>query len=188
MFRIISGRARGLKLPVPDLPGVRPTTDRVRENAFNALQSRLHLDGLRVLDLFAGAGTLGLEALSRGAAQVDFVERQEAVARQLTANATRIGGGHAVHRRAVAEHLAGRPPAAPYDLVFLDPPYADGLVGATLQALMAPGWLAPGAWLCVEHPAQQAVVAPPGLGVDFARVYGQTGLTLLTSTREPSPR
>lgn len=185
MFRIISGRARGLRLAVLDRPGLRPTTDRVRESAFSALLSRVSLDGARVLDLFAGAGALGLEALSRGAAHLDLVELDVAVARQLATNAAKVGGSAKVHTAAVAAHLGKRPPPSPYELVFLDPPYNTGLVAPTLIALTAEGWLADDALVCVEHPADEAVVAPPGLGVDFARRYGNTAITLLTPTREP---
>lgn len=176
-FRIIAGRARGTRLEVPDGP-VRPTTDRVRESLFNVLSHRLGgFDGLRVLDLFAGAGTLGLEAASRGAAHVELVEHNAKVAAVLQRNAQRLDAR--IHRSTVAAALAR--PASPFDLVFLDPPYAQGLIAPTLQALVDGGWLAPEALVCVEHPADEVVAPPPPLEVDWTRRYGRTGITLLSA-------
>lgn len=179
MPRIIGGRARGRRLSVPEGP-VRPTADRVREALFNVLEHRLgaRIEGARVLDLFAGAGTLGLEALSRGAASVRLVEADRRVAGVLAENARRVGGDAQVVRARVERFLAGA--AAPYDLVFLDPPYASGLAGPTLEHLAEGGWLAPGAVVCVEHRAGEAPPAPAGLATVFSRRYGDTEITILS--------
>ncbi|KFL36728.1 16S rRNA (guanine(966)-N(2))-methyltransferase RsmD [Arenimonas donghaensis] len=146
--RIIAGSLRGSKLPVPDRPGLRPTSDRVRETLFNWLQPRL--PGARVLDLFAGTGALGFEAASRGAAGVLLVERDPELARSLREQAVRLK----VERlQVVAEDAIawlGRKPEAVFDLVFLDPPFAAGLWEPAAAAL-AP-WLAPGALIYVESP------------------------------------
>jgi 16S rRNA (guanine966-N2)-methyltransferase len=159
--RIIAGHWRGTRLPVPDRPGLRPTTDRVRETLFNWLQPML--PGARVLDLFAGTGALGLEAVSRGAAQATLVERDGELVRGLQALADRLEGGAAV---AViqADALAwvhGQPDSA-FDLAFVDPPFDANLWGGVLPAL-APK-LAADAWLYVESPLD----ATPSLSPDWA--------------------
>ena len=156
--RIIAGRWRGTRLPVPDRPGLRPTTDRVRETLFNWLQPML--PGARVLDLFAGSGALGLEAVSRGAAHATLVERDAELADGLQALADRLEGGAAV-AVVQADALAwvhGQPDAA-FDLAFVDPPFDANLWGWVLPAL-APK-LAAGAWLYVESPLDATPSLPP---------------------------
>jgi 16S rRNA (guanine966-N2)-methyltransferase len=156
--RIIAGRLRGSKLPVADRPGLRPTSDRVRETLFNWLQPVL--PGARVLDLFAGTGALGFEAASRGAADVRLVERDPALAANLRAQAERL------RVDTVRVHLADalawlRAPASErFDIVFLDPPFDAGL-WEPAAALLAP-WLAPSAWIYVEAPAGRDPVLPAG--------------------------
>ena len=156
--RIIAGRWRGTRLPVPDRPGLRPTTDRVRETLFNWLQPML--PGARVLDLFAGSGALGLEAVSRGAAHATLVERDAELAHGLQALADRLEGGAAV-AVVQADALAwvhGQPDAA-FDLAFVDPPFDANLWGGVLPAL-APK-LAADAWLYVESPLAAIPSLPP---------------------------
>ncbi|MEI2456061.1 16S rRNA (guanine(966)-N(2))-methyltransferase RsmD [Lysobacter firmicutimachus] len=150
--RIIGGRWRGTRLAVADSPGLRPTSDRVRETLFNWLMPML--PGARVLDLFAGSGALGLEALSRGAAAAVLVERDPALAAQLRALSERLPGGEAaqvVQSDALA-WLASQPVAsagAPgFDLAFVDPPFAAGLWDRVWPALLPV--LAPSAWLYAE--------------------------------------
>lgn len=149
--RIIAGRWRGRRLPVADLPGLRPTPDRVRETLFNWLAPTL--EGSRCLDLFAGTGALGLEAASRGAAQVCLVERDARALAVLRADVELLGADDTV-RVVAADALEWlrSPPSAPFDLVFLDPPYDAGLLAPALAALLAGGWLAPSAWLYLEWP------------------------------------
>ncbi|MCD7097144.1 16S rRNA (guanine(966)-N(2))-methyltransferase RsmD [Stenotrophomonas sp. MMGLT7] len=153
--RIIGGRWRNTRLPVADLAGLRPTGDRVRETLFNWLMPKL--PGARVLDLFAGSGVLGLEAVSRGAASAVLVERDPGQAARLREAVGRLDAAtliEVVQGDALA-WLAGVP-AAGFDIAFLDPPFAAGLLPATLPAL-APR-LAPGAWVYVEAPEEPAAL------------------------------
>lgn len=152
--RVIGGRWRGSKLPVPDVDGLRPTSDRVRETVFNWLQPKLA--GARVLDLFAGSGALGIEALSRGAREAVLVERDPALADALRAAGERLHAGPDLQVvRADALAWLRAPLYGRFDIVFLDPPFAAGLWQPVLQAL--PPWLAPDAWLYLEAPLAQPV-------------------------------
>ena len=157
--RIVGGDWRGTRLPVVDAPGLRPTADRVRETLFNWLQPKMH--GARVLDLFAGSGALGLEALSRGAREAWLVERDPRLAGMLRDSVARLkadGRAHVAQADALAwlrAPLHGR-----FDIVFLDPPFAAGLWADVLAAL--PPWLADDAWLYVEAPVDAAPALPPG--------------------------
>lgn len=145
--RIVGGRWRGTRLDVPDVDGLRPTSDRVRETLANWLQPAL--PGARVLDLFAGTGALGFESVSRGAASAVLVERDARLAAALAATAARLPGGDVLQvRRGDALQVAAALPAGSIDIAFVDPPFAAGLWDAALAAL-APA-LAPQAWLYVE--------------------------------------
>lgn len=156
--RIVGGRWRGTRLPVPDSPGLRPTADRVRETLFNWLQPAL--PGARVLDLFAGTGALGLEAVSRGATSAHLVEAEPRLARALEAAATRLGAGNAVvvHQGDALTWLRGQAGQG-FDIAFVDPPFAAGLWEPVLAAL--PAALAADAWLYVESPADHAPAPSP---------------------------
>jgi 16S rRNA (guanine966-N2)-methyltransferase len=158
-LRIIGGSLRGSKLVVPDAPGLRPTPDRVRETVFNWLSPII--DGARCLDLFAGTGALGIEALSRGAAWVDFVETDPKLAQALRDNLARLRQSQAGVRCGDALGLLQMPPPAPYDIVFVDPPFSAGLWATAAAALDAPDWLRPGALVYLEMPAQAALELPP---------------------------
>lgn len=179
MTRIIAGAAGGTTLTVPSA-GTRPTSDRIRESLFGALEAADAVAGARVLDLYAGSGALGLEALSRGAASADLVEKAAAACRVATANAARVAtalGAPAarVHRAAAATFL--RTATGPFDLVFADPPYAvsDGEVTAVLAAL-AP-LLAADASVVVERATRSGrPTAPPALASLRDRRYGDTTL------------
>lgn len=151
-LRIVAGRLRGSRIDVPDRPGLRPTPDRVRETLFNWLMP--YVDGARVLDLFAGTGAPGIEALSRGAATVDFVERDRGLAEALRATLVRLKQTDVaqVHATAAETFLAQARP--PYAIVFLDPPFAENLWTATAQRLEAGGFLVDGAMVHVESPAR----------------------------------
>lgn len=156
-IRIIGGQLRNSRLDVPDLPGLRPTAERVRETLFNWLAPVM--SGLRCLDLCAGTGALGVEALSRGAAAVQFVERDAKAAQALRANLSRLktSGGQVATADAQA-YLHGA--AQPFGLVFLDPPFALGLWTPLAERLEQGGWLAPSAWIYVEGPKGLAPVLP----------------------------
>jgi 16S rRNA (guanine966-N2)-methyltransferase len=156
MTRIVSGLAGGRRLKVPR-SGVRPTGDRAREGLFNSLGTLVDLQGAAVLDLYAGSGALGLEALSRGAGTVVFVESAPGVLPVLTSNLAAVGlpGGRVV-AGSVPSVVAGPPPAR-FDVVLADPPYAtpvDEVLGV-LHALAEGGWLAPDAVVVVERSARE---------------------------------
>ena len=156
MTRVIAGVAGGRRLAVPP-SGVRPTGDRAREGLFNSLSTLLDLDGAVVLDLYAGSGALGLEALSRGAKEVVFVESGPRVLPVLRANVAAVGlPGARVVAGPVAGVVAGPAPAR-FDLVLADPPYATSAedVRGVLSALVGGGWLAPEAVVVVERSARE---------------------------------
>lgn len=177
MTRIVAGAARGRRLAVPST--ARPTTDRVRESLFNVLAARLDFDGLRVLDLYAGSGALGLEALSRGAASVLLVESDRRAAEVIARNIATVGlPGATVRRAAVSAALAAGPPR-PMDLVFADPPYELPAVQleSVLNALVGHGWVDSGGIVIVERPASgPELVWPAGWTVWPVRRYGDTRL------------
>lgn len=155
--RIIGGTHRGRRLPLVPESEVRPTPDRVRETLFNWLMPVL--PAARCLDLFAGTGVLGLEALSRGAAEASFVERDPRVAAAIEDALLALRGRGQVHRGDVRRWLRTQS-AEPYHLVFMDPPYADeGLVD--LCTLLDNGWLDPRAWIYLEMPVSRPVPALP---------------------------
>ena len=156
--RLIAGRWRGTRLDVPDAPGLRPTADRVRETLFNWLAPML--PGARALDLFAGSGALGLEAVSRGAASLVSVERDPALAAALRAVAARLPGGEAVSVvQADALGWLALQPTEAFDLAFVDPPFSAGLWHAALPALLPR--LSKHAWLYVEAPVETSMALPP---------------------------
>ena len=165
--RIIGGKWRNTRLPVADADGLRPTSDRARETLFNWLQPML--PGARVLDLFAGSGALGFEALSRGAREAVLVERDARQCETLRGIARRLPGGEAasiVHADALAFLRA--PPQQRFDLVFVDPPFAADLWDAALAPLDA--WVDEAAWLYVEAPLQRNI--QPGAGWRLHREGG----------------
>ena len=170
-MRIISGRWRGRKLVAPPGFATRPTSDRAREALFSMLASRLgSFEGLRVADLFAGSGALGLEALSRGAAHCVFVDKDRAAVEAIRANITALGAPGEVLAGA-AEHA--RIPG-PLDLAFLDPPYGGGLAMPALERLP----LEPGGLASVET-AHDEPVAAAGFEEEAVRTYGKARITLL---------
>lgn len=182
-MRIIGGSRRGLKLVEVGegdaAAHLRPTSDRVREAIFNLLVNAHGnpVAGARVLDLFAGTGALGLEALSRGAAEVTFVDDGAKSLALIRANIAKMRAEG--ETRAIRQDVLrlGANPGAPYGLVFLDPPYGKGLGEQALAAARKGGWLAPGAMVVWEEGG--AVVLPDGLTQVDQRKYGDTVVTLL---------
>ncbi len=176
-MRVIAGQWRGRKLVAPPGAATRPTADRTRETLFSMLVSRLgSFEELKVADLFAGSGALGIEALSRGAAIATFVEQDRAAVKAIEANLAALGGsGRAVIRAASALKL---PPGERFDLIFADPPYADGAGQAVIAAVAAAGWLAPGGWLTIET-TRGATLDPAPFALDSARDVGRARLTLI---------
>jgi 16S rRNA (guanine966-N2)-methyltransferase len=178
--RIVAGVAGGRRLAVPPR-GTRPTSERVREAVFSALQARRDLGGARVLDLYAGSGALGLEALSRGAAHVRFVESDRRATAVLRRNVDALGlGGAAVQVSTAPVAVVLRSaPGQPYDVVLADPPYVldEDELTAVLGALAGGGWLASGALLVVERGARAAVPSwPDGVVALTTRRYGDTAV------------
>lgn len=178
-MRIIAGQWRGRPLLAPPGLATRPTSDRAREGLFSMLASRLgSFEGLRVADLFAGSGALGLEALSRGAASCLFVEKDRAAADALRANVEKLGATAQTEIRVQpVEHALA--PAPPADLILADPPYASGLAQSALDRIGQGKWLAPGGWLGVET-SGESLAFPPGLTPIVERRFGKALITLLT--------
>jgi 16S rRNA (guanine966-N2)-methyltransferase len=177
-MRIIAGEWRGRKLVAPAGTETRPTADRTRETLFSMLASRLGaFDGLRVADLYAGSGALGLEALSRGAGHATFVENERAAIKAIETNVATLDAGTRIAMRAMS--AARLPSSEPFDLIFADPPYAAGSGSAVVGAVAKVGWLAPGGWMATETQKGDSVTAPDGWTIEAERDVGRARLTLL---------
>jgi 16S rRNA (guanine966-N2)-methyltransferase len=174
-IRIIGGALRNSRLDVPDLAGLRPTPERVRETLFNWLAPTLA--GVHALDLCAGTGALGIEALSRGAAHVRFVESDARTAQALRDNLARLKAAAGEVTQDDAMRFLQGPPQR-YGLVFLDPPFAAGLWAALAQRLEEGGWLAPHAWIYVEAPRDLAPALPDAWVLHRRGQAGEVGYAL----------
>lgn len=176
-MRIIGGSWRGRRVEFPAIAGLRPTPDRVRETLFNWLQH--HIAGARCLDLFAGSGALGLEALSRGAREVVFVDQSAAAARSIRAQLARFGESA---RGRVLEMGAARflrAPGEPFDLAFLDPPFGQGALAEFLPLLAQARWLTAGGWIYLENERRAgAPVLPVGWELLKSKSAGEVGYHL----------
>jgi 16S rRNA (guanine966-N2)-methyltransferase len=183
-MRIVGGRHRGCALSAPKSQAIRPTADRLRESLFNILSHTYGdpVTGARVLDLFAGTGALGLEALSRDAAFVLFVDNGAEARALLRANVEALGAGGAskVYRRDAVQ-LGPVSPMSPFSLAFLDPPYGKGLAEKALVSAREGGWLAPQALVVVEEAADLTLIPPDGFEQLERREYGDTQLVFLRS-------
>jgi 16S rRNA (guanine966-N2)-methyltransferase len=183
-MRIVGGRFRGKTLTSPGDESIRPTADRVRESVFNILGSRLgpSLAGLRVLDLFAGTGALGLEALSRGAAHVIFVDTGTEARGLIRDHIEAFGaGGVSKLLRRDATTLGPAGTMGPVDLVFLDPPYGQGLGERALVSLRAGGWLKPETVLLLEEAREVELTLPRGFVLDDRREYGAAAIHVIST-------
>lgn len=183
---MIAGSAKGRRLQVPPGDAVRPTSDRVKEAVFSALEARDAVVGASVLDLWAGSGSLAIEALSRGADRAVVVERDAAAEAVIRSNLDVCGmaGRARVTRVDVARFVDGAAPAeAPFDLVLADPPYGDdpGTLSGALIALGAPGWVEPGGMVVVECRARAAPDVPAPWRVAWERAFGDTLVLFLTA-------
>ncbi len=182
-MRIIGGKHRGLNIRAPKGMDTRPTTDRVREAMFNVLAHAdfaPELAEARVLDLFAGSGALGLEALSRGAGFALFVDTDAKARAAIRDNLVRAGlQGRAKIWRRDATNMGRRAPMPPFDLAFLDPPYGKGLAERALRSLREGGWLKPGALAVVEESARSDFKPPEPFRALDVREYGDTAVHFL---------
>jgi len=176
-LRIIGGQWRGRKLRFADGEGLRPTTDRVRETLFNWLQPLI--EGARCLDLFAGSGALGLEALSRGAAKVQFIERNPRAVQALQDNLTLLHADNGqIQQGDALSYLRG--PAQPFDVIFLDPPFRQDLLAPALALLASGGWLNPGARIYIELESELGEpVLPEGWELLRSKQAGQVAYHLV---------
>jgi len=181
-MRIVGGQWRGRNLWVPPGNRIRPTTDRVRESAFNILTNKFgSLDGLTVLDIFAGVGALGLEALSRGASSITFVDNHAESCRTIRRNLETLGASAEV-LNADATRLPSRPANAPEaQLVLMDPPYHTGMAAPVLRTLRSGAWVSDTVLVMVEQKADEAIVSDPYWDVIDDRKYGDTRLLFLQS-------
>ena len=182
-MRIVGGRLRGRALASPQDQTIRPTSDRTREAVFNILAhgaAAVDLQGVRVIDLFAGTGALGIEAISRGAAYALFVEESAEARGLIRENVEALGltGCTRIFRRD-ATALGPASQLGQFGLAFLDPPYGKGVADRALTSLLAGGWLTPDAVVVVEEREGVEVVLPAGLSVLDRRVYGDTQVMFL---------
>ena len=177
-MRIVAGEWRGRKLVAPAGRQTRPTADRTRETLFSMLASMIgSFEGLRIADLYAGSGALGLEALSRGALQSTFVETDRAAIKAIEANAASLGAAARCSIRAISASTL--PKSEPFDVVLADPPYEPGSGTAVADAVARADWLAPGGWMAIETHRGEAVVPPAGWELEAERDVGRARLTLL---------
>lgn len=184
-MRIVGGSLRGRPLATPRSDSIRPTSDRTREAVFNVIAHTWpeRLDGARVLDLFSGTGALGLEALSRGAAQCLFIEESAEGRGLIRTNIEEFGlQGRAKIFRRDATRLGDVGTIAPFGLVFADPPYAKGLAERALQSALAGGWLTADALVIVEEAAASPFQPVEGLELIERREWGDTSVTFSART------
>ncbi|CAQ85818.1 MULTISPECIES: 16S rRNA (guanine(966)-N(2))-methyltransferase [Photorhabdus] len=175
-IRIIGGKWRSRKLPVLNSPGLRPTTDRVRETLFNWLAPVIQ--EARCLDCYAGSGALGLEALSRYAAQATFIEYERNVAKQLSANLALLNAKNAEITNDSALNYLSQP-GTPYNVIFLDPPFRQGMLAETIKLLEQYGWLADKSWIYVEAESESAAAdVPANWQLHREKVAGQVAYRL----------
>lgn len=173
-LRIIGGTLRGRKLAIADLPGLRPTTDRVRETVFNWLQ--FDIAGQRCLDLFAGTGALGFEALSRGASEVVLVEQQRQAAQTLRQHAQELNpqcaGTLSVENTDALNKLQSQP-TTPFDIVFVDPPFRSDLAAPSCALLQENGYVRNGSWVYLETEKEWPLQVPANWSLEREKIAGQ---------------
>ena len=177
-MRIIAGDWRGRKLVAPKGELTRPTADRTRETLFSMLSSRIgSFEDLSVLDLFAGSGALGLEALSRGAGHCLFVEQESSAVSAIRSNIETLDARHC----STVQHgsvMSLGPAKAPHDLILLDPPYKTGAGAVALDRMLRLGWIGPASWIALETGFQEDI-SIKSLAIEAERRVGKAKLTLL---------
>jgi 16S rRNA (guanine966-N2)-methyltransferase len=187
-MRVVGGSLRGRTLAAPKSQSIRPTADRLREALFNILVHAYDnpVEGARVLDLFAGTGALGIEALSRGAAFALFVDEGAEARALLRENVATLGlGGTSRIFRRDATKLGPAHPVEPFSLAFLDPPYGKGLAEQALASARAGGWLVPDALIVIEEAKKSAFAAPEGFAEIERRAYDDTEFVVLRFATPP---
>jgi 16S rRNA (guanine966-N2)-methyltransferase len=191
-MRIVGGRLKGRALVAPEGDAVRPTSDRAREALFNILEHGPYrpgggsvVAGARVLDVFAGSGAVGLEALSRGAVQATFIEAHHAALPALAGNIKKLGE---TERAAIIHADARKPPRAaqPAGLVFLDPPYGKDMIGPALSALRTAGWIDAASLIVAELARKESLTLPDGFTVLEERSYGAARLVFSRWSAAPA--
>ncbi len=182
-MRIITGTLKGRKLTTPAGADIRPTSDRAKESIFSIIDVRKHISGSIVLDLFAGSGNLGFEAISRGADQVVYVESSRVAVDHIdkTAREFRVDGKMYGICILVEQYLKG--PARPFDLVFADPPYEYEHLTVLPDIILQNNWLKEDGWLILEHDKRHSFVTHPHCV--YARPYGRTIVTIFSRTPAP---
>jgi 16S rRNA (guanine966-N2)-methyltransferase len=188
-MRIVGGRLKGRPLLTPSSRAIRPTSERLRESIFDILEHRFpgHIEGARVVDLFAGTGALAIEALSRGARFALFVDNGAEARALLRGNVEALAlGGLTRIWRADATKLGSAPGGGPFALAFVDPPYGQGLSAPALASLIKGGWLTPNALCVVEEAAKAEIAAPAGLALIDERIYGDTRIGIFQTSAAPA--
>jgi 16S rRNA (guanine966-N2)-methyltransferase len=189
-MRVVGGRLRGRTLAAPKSQAIRPTADRLRESLFNILQYAYDdpISGARVLDLFAGTGALGIEAVSRGAHFTLFIDDGAEARALLRENVATLGlGGVSKIFRRDATRLGPAHPIEPFGLVFLDPPYGRNLASAALASAQAGGWLSPDALIIVEEATKARFAPPEGFSALDRRAYDDTEFVFLRCAGSSPP-
>jgi 16S rRNA (guanine966-N2)-methyltransferase len=176
-MKIVSGEFGGRRLNVPKGRDIRPTSDKIRGAVFNMLCSRGAVDDAFVLDAFCGTGALGLEALSRGAAQATFFDKSRDSLHLAKSNAEMLGAENTSFKIVDSTKLSSG--SNGFNLVFLDPPYNKGIIAQSLERLINGGWLAPGAWILCESERSYHCALPDGVVLNHEKIYGDTKIFLL---------
>lgn len=171
-MRIITGKLKGRKIPVPETGELRPTSDRAKEGLFSVIDARRYFDGTHVLDLFAGSGNLGFEAISRGSDQVLFVDSNNEHLRQIEKLSKTFGVDHqtSILNLPVEEYLKKTP--VPFDLIFCDPPYDYFYMTDMVETVLEGGWLDPEGWFVLEHDRRYDFAGHPHCF--YSKAYGRT--------------
>lgn len=181
-MRIITGKLKGRQIPIPETDGVRPTSDRTKEGLFSSLIARKDLRGALVLDLFAGSGNLGFEAISRGAARVLFVEANEVCVKSIEQLCTKFDINQQCSTLRMNADVYLNRPASPYDVIFADPPYDLDAMPEMIDIVMDNGWLNKHGWFVLEHDKRHNFAEHP-LCV-FTKAYGRTIVSMFTHNED----